>query len=214
MARDMVAVMNRLGHERFAIVGHDRGARVAYRMALDTPDVVERIAVLDILPTAVYWDKLDRRFGLALYHWMFLAQPAPLPETLIGGSAGFFCDHTLAAWTRTRDLSGFDPRALEHYRAQCHDPARIATMCADYRAGAGPDVDADNADRAARMKIALPLLALWGAAGLAASAGTPLEVWKAWAHDARGAGIDSGHFIPEENPEGTLAALLPFLAGG
>lgn len=213
MARDLIAVMNRLGHSRFAVVGHDRGARVAYRMALDTPQAVERLAVLDILPTAVYWDRLGHAFGLAIYHWMFLAQPAPLPERLIGGSGEFFCDYTLSSWTKNRDLSAFDPGALVHYRALFHDPARIAAMCADYRAGAGPDVDADNTDRAVGKRIAPSLLALWGTAGLAASGGTPLEVWSEWAADARGAGIDSGHFIPEENPDATVAALLPFLNG-
>ena len=213
MARDMIAVMGNLGHRKFSVVGHDRGARVAYRMALDTPEYVSRLARLDILPTAGYWDRMDRSFGLNIYHWLFLAQPAPLPERLIEHAGEFFCDWTLASWTKSHDLSSFDPAALKAYRAMFREPARISAMCADYRAGATFDNDADNADRTAGKMIEPPLLALWGTAGLAASAATPLDTWKKWAKDVRGTGIDSGHFIPEENPREALAALLPFLLG-
>ncbi len=211
MAADLVVVMRRLGHDRFAVAGHDRGGRVTYRMAFDHPDAVSRIAVLDILPTWKYWDRLDRRTGLGIYHWMFLAQPAPLPERLIGGAPDYYCDHTLASWTASRNLSAFDPRALAHYRAQMRDAGRVHAMCEDYRAGAGPDFDHDAADRAAGRKIAAPLLALWGDAGIAPGANeTPVDVWKEWAEDVRGTSIAGGHFCPEENPEATLAALLAF----
>lgn len=214
MAGDFVAVMRQLGHARFRAVGHDRGARVAYRMAFDWPLAVERVAVLDILPTWNYWKRLDRAEGLRIYHWMFLAQPYPFPETLIGGAPDAFLDHKLASWTGARTLLPFDARALTHYRAQLHDPDRRRALCDDYRAGAGPDFDHDEADRVAGRRIAAPLLTLWGGAGIARGAASPLEVWRNWASDVRGEPIDAGHFLPEENPQATIAALLPFLREG
>ena len=214
MAGDLVAVMAGLGHERFAIAGHDRGGRVAYRMALDHPQAVERIAVLDILPTWKYWDRLDRKGGLRIYHWMFLAQPAPLPERLIGGAPDYYCDHTLASWTQSRTLSAFDATALARYREQMRDPARVHALCEDYRAGAGPDFDDDAADRAAGRRIGAPLLAVWGGAGIAPGAESPATVWQEWAETVSGVEVDSGHFVPEEAPEATVAALVPFFTGG
>jgi haloacetate dehalogenase len=213
MASDFVAVMKLLGHDRFSIVGHDRGGRVAYRLAFDRPDIVDRLAVLDILPTWNYWQRLDRREGLRIYHWMFLAQPHPLPETLIGGASDAFLEQTLTNWTAARTLNAFDAIALSRYRAQLRDPERRRALCDDYRAGAGPDVDHDEADRTAGRRIMAPLLVLWGSAGIARGSASPLTVWKDWAIDVRGEAIDSGHFLPEENPSATLAALLPFLRG-
>lgn len=210
MARDLVRVMAHLGHERFFIAGHDRGGRVAYRMAFDEPNAVERIAVLDILPTWKYWDRLNRKESLRIYHWMFLAQPAPLPERLISAAAEYYCDYTLAAWTAAKDLSAFDPTALEHYRAQMREPARVHALCEDYRAGAGPDFDFDAADRAADRKIQAPLMTLWGGAGVAQGTQLPVDVWREWAVTVTGLQIDSGHFVPEEAPEQTLAALISF----
>ena len=214
MAGDFVAVMGRFGHDRFRAVGHDRGARVAYRMAFDRPTAVERLAVLDILPTWNYWNRLDRAEGLRIYHWLFLAQPHPFPETLIGGAPDAFLDHKLASWTGTRTLASFDAVALEHYRAQLRDPDRRRALCDDYMAGAGPDFDHDEADHAAGRRIAAPLLTLWGSAGIARGAVSPVEVWRNWASDVRGEAIDCGHFLPEEAPQATIAALLPFLRGG
>lgn len=214
MAADIVAAMASLGHDRFRLAGHDRGARVGYRLALDHRDRVERLAVLDILPTADYWRRMDRAYGLKMYHWMFLAQPAPLPETLIAGAPVTYLEHTLASWTKAGDLSAFDPRALDHYRRFFCEPDRIHAVCEDYRAGAGIDCDLDEADRAAGRTIACPLLAVWGGGGLAsASAGaeTQLDVWRRWADDVTGAPADSGHFVAEENPAATLAQLLPFM---
>jgi haloacetate dehalogenase len=213
MARDLVEVMRRLGHNRFNVVGHDRGARVAYRLAFDRPEVVDRISVCDILPTWNYWQRLDRAEGLRIYHWMFLAQPHPLPETLIGCAPDAYLELKLTRWTGDKTLGAFDPRALSRYRAQLHDPQRLHALCEDYRAGAGPDVDHDEADRAAGRRIAAPLLVLWGSAGIARGGTSPLAVWKDWATDVRGGPIDCGHFLPEENPEATLAALMPFLRG-
>lgn len=213
MGADMVALMRRLGHKHFSLVGHDRGGRVAYRLALDAPSLVERVAMLDILPTYEYWQKLDRRFGLSIYHWMFLAQPFPLPETLIDGAPDFFLETKLAAWGKTRDLSFFDAAAFAAYRRQIRDPARVHAMCEDYRAGAGIDYEQDAADREAGKRIEVPALVLWGAGGLTPTGETPLHVWQRWASNVRGMGIDSGHYLPEENPPDTLAALIPFLKG-
>ena len=218
MARDVVAVMRALGFERFSVAGHDRGGRVGYRLALDDPGRVERLAVLDIVPTEAMWRGLDARLAMKVYHWLFLAQPAPLPETLIGGKSDFYLDHTIASWTRDGSLQAFDARALEHYRASFRQPERIGAACEDYRAGRTCDLEADEADRAGGRRMACPVLALWGAAGIPGAGlpeGTagPLAIWRDWAADVRGAAVASGHFVCEENPQATLAALLPFLTG-
>jgi haloacetate dehalogenase len=213
MAAVMIELMEALGFVRFCLAGHDRGGRVAYRLALDHAERVERLAVLDILPTYDYWQRLDRAYGMKIYHWLFLAQPAPLPERLIAADPTFYCDHTLASWTRTHSLAAFDPRALAHYRAAFNEPNRIHALCEDYRAGAAADVDHDAADRAAGKRIACPTLALWGEGGLASAAETPLDTWRAWANDVRGAPIAAGHFLAEENPDATAAALGTFFAG-
>src|SRR5262249_56489202 len=134
--------------------------------------------VLDILPTYDYWQRLDRLSGLKIYHWLFLAQPAPLPERLIGADPAYYLDHTLASWTATHSLDAFDPRALAHYRAAFADPSRIHALCEDYRAGAAADFDHDAADHAAGKRIALPMLALWGQSGVASAVETPLDVWR------------------------------------
>ncbi len=207
---DLRAVMRRLGHDRFRVVGHDRGARVAYRMAFDSPKLVDRVAVLDILPTAEYWDQLNHDFGIAIYHWMFLAQPAPFPETLIGGAGQYFCDHSIASWTKDKTIDVFDPVALDDYRAMFRDPARIAAMCADYRAGAGVDLLLDRADRDAGRRIAPRLIDIYGRTR-SGSGTTHTDVWRRWGEDVSGTAVDSGHFVAEENPQATLEALLPFL---
>jgi haloacetate dehalogenase len=213
MGGDVRAVMSELGHDRFRVVGHDRGARVAYRLALDHPEVVERVAVLDILPTAEYWDMLSPRFGIAIYHWMFLAQPAPFPERLIGGESRYFCDHSLASWTKDADLGAFDPTALDDYRTMFDDPARIAAMCADYRAGATFDLALDRDDREHGRLIQPPVLDLYGQRG---PEPTPdhTDVWRRWAVEVTAAPVPSGHFVAEENPTATAGALVEFLARG
>ena len=210
MATLVCEAMSALGHDRFDVAGHDRGGRVAYRMAFDHPDRVARLAILDILPTWEYWDRMNHAFAMTIYHWPFLAQAYPLPETLIGGAPDFFIKHTLASWTATKDLSAFDADALEAYCAQARDPVRLKAMCDDYRAGESIDVEHDEADRAAGRKIACPTLALWGGVGIAAGAATPLDTWQKWCEDVRGEAIESGHFIPEENPAATVAALDAF----
>jgi haloacetate dehalogenase len=211
MARDAVTVMEQLGYVSFGLIGHDRGARVGYRLALDHPERLTKLALLDIVPTAEMWQRLDAKSAMKVYHWLFLAQPAPLPEKLIGPAAIFYLENTLSSWSATGDLKAFDPRALAHYRAAFNEPSRIHAYCEDYRAGATLDRANDEADRAAGRKIEIPLCVLWGAQGIPAGSVSPLEIWRQWASDVRGQAIDCGHFLPEEHPRDTLKALLDFL---
>jgi haloacetate dehalogenase len=211
MAADGVEVMRALGHARFALMGHDRGGRVAYRLALDHPEAVTRLVTLDMVPTLSAWDDMARATNVGRFHWPFLAQPAPFPETLIGHDPVYFHERLIASWTAARDLSAFDPRALQHYRASFSDPPRIHAMCEDYRAGATIDCDFDAADREAGRKIGCPMLALWGQKREVGPMKNPLETWRQWATNVSGQGIISGHFLAEEAPEATLAAILPFL---
>lgn len=213
MANTMIEVMEKLGHVRFALAGHDRGGRVSYRLALDHPGRLSRLAVLDILPTYEYWARMDRLYGLKIYHWTLLAQPEPLPETLLGQNPGFYLKNKLTSWTKSKSLDVFDLRALAHYLAAFNDPSRIHAMCEDYRAGAYADYEHDKIDHDAGNKITVPMLALWGQTGIAQSATPPLETWKNWATNVRGGPVNSGHFLTEEDPNGTAAALLEFFSG-
>lgn len=213
MAGALADLMASLGHKTFALAGHDRGARVSYRMALDNPDLLTRLVVIDILPTYDYWKRLDRTFALQIYHWAFLAQPAPFPENLITPSAVQYLEHTLASWTASKDLSPFHPDALTHYRSFFSQADRIAATCEDYRAGARIDVEHDAADLDAGNRITVPTQAIWGGTGIAQAKETPLSVWSKWAADVTGAPVASGHFVPEENPDDLLREMLPFLRG-
>ena len=214
MAKVMVDIMDTLGHGRFHLAGHDRGGRVAYRLALDHPERVERMATLDIVPTYDMWQAMDRNMAMKVWHWPFLAQPAPLPEMLIGKTPVEYLEWKMASWTKAKNLSAFHPQALAHYRAAFSEPARIHAHCEDYRAGAAADFTNDESDRKAGKTIRCPLLALWGAAGIPNETGGPLAIWRQWAPQALGAPIDSGHFLTEENPDDTAAALLDFFTGG
>ena len=212
MGADALAVMAELGHRRFRLVGHDRGGRVAYRLAFDRPDALEKVVVIDIIPTAsMFRDMGKAKSAMNKYHWLFLAQPEPFPETMIGASATFFLEHTLASWTAKKDLSAFDPRALEHYRRAFADPARLHASCEDYRAGALIDRVQDEEDLKAGRRIEVPLLAIWGDSGIPASGISPLDVWREFARDVSGEQVKSGHFVPEENPDACFAALMKFL---
>lgn len=213
MARTLVAAMLRLGYARFSLAGHDRGARVSYRMALDDPERVSRLALLDILPTYDYWKKLDRHFALRIYHWMFLAQPHPLPENLICSSPDEYFTRSLASWSKS-GIAAFDPKALESYLRPLRDPLRIHAACEDYRAGAHADHDHDAADFEAGARIKVPLLVLWGGSGIAAEANTPLDTWRNRAEQVTGAPIDCGHFLCEESPDATAEALMNFFTAG
>ncbi|MEL7528178.1 MAG: alpha/beta hydrolase, partial [Pseudomonadota bacterium] len=155
-------MMHVLGYRTFYLAGHDRGARVGYRLALDFPGSVEKLAVLDILPTSDYWDLMDRRFGLKIYHWMYLAQPFPFPEKMIAAAPVRFLEHTLASWTAAKTLDCFSEGALEHTRDWFCRPDRISASCEDYRAGATLDYAHDRADQDAGKMISPDLLVLWG----------------------------------------------------
>lgn len=211
MARDMIEVMAELGHKRFTVVGHDRGARVAYRMALDHPQSVDKLAVLDIVPTYTTWIRMQMSRGLKTYHWFFLAQPGGLPERLIGADPVYYLKEKLRRWSGSIDA--FPENVVEEYARCFSDPACIHATCEDYRAGATIDFELDRADYGKR-KIACPVLALWGQRGFAKGnddTEDPLADWRGWADDVRGGPIRSGHFLPEEAPEETLAALEAFL---
>ncbi|MTI42965.1 haloacetate dehalogenase [Roseibium hamelinense] len=209
-AAALTELMSALGHEKFAVAGHDRGGRVAYRMALDHPERVGSLAVLDILPTVEYWNKLDRVFGLSIYHWMFLAQPAPFPERLIARDAVGYLRHTLASWTAEKSLAAFSDGALSHYEAFFSAQERIAATCEDYRAGAGLDVEHDLQTQRDGIKISAPTLALWGEAGIASKVSSHLDTWASWADCVSGTGLRGGHFIAEEAPAATSNELLRF----
>lgn len=211
MAQAMVEAMEKLGHRKFALVGHDRGGRVGYRLALDHPERVSRLAVLDIVPTWEMWAKMDAKRAMKVFHWTFLAQPYPLPEMLIGKAPVQYLEWKMAAWNGEDSVSVFDPRALDHYRAFFAVPARLHATCEDYRAGQSTDVAIDDADVKAGRKIECPVLALWGSRGIPAAGENPLDVWRRWARNVEGRAIDCGHFLAEENPDDTAAALLPFL---
>lgn len=212
MAAALVHVMEDLGHAHFAVAGHDRGARVGYRLALDAPGRVDRLAVLDIVPTVTMWHGMDRSRALQVYHWAFLAQPHPLPEKMIGVDPGYFLDWTLASWTAEKDLSAFDPRAIAHYRAAFSSPDHIRAACEDYRAGATIDLAHDEADLAAGRQIDCEVLAVWGATGIPSRGVSPLDAWKIFAPKRRGAPVEAGHFVCEEAPEAVSAALLDFFS--
>jgi haloacetate dehalogenase len=209
MAKAMVELMEKLGYARFYLAGHDRGGRVSYRLALDNPGRLIKLAVLDIIPTYEMWNRMDHTLAMKVWHWQFLAQKYPMPEMLIEKAPIEYLDYKMASWTKSRDLSAFDPRALAHYHAFFSDPLRIHATCEDYRAGASTDLGHDEFDHAARNKISTPMIALWGAAGIP-SENSPLAIWKDWAKDVSGKAIDSGHFLAEESPDATARALLEF----
>lgn len=203
MARDAIALMKHFGFERFFVAGHDRGGRVAYRLALDHPQAAAKVSILDIIPTADVWRLADKRFALGYWHWSFLAQAAPFPETIIAR------DPQAVLFRIARGADVFAPDAYADYLKAFEDPGVITAICEDYRAGASFDVAADEADRGQR-KIAAPVQVLWGAKGALAAWYDVLAIWRDWADDVQGHAIDAGHFIPEERPAETLAALRAF----
>lgn len=212
MADDMVAVMERLGFTRFSVAGHDRGGRVAYRLALDHPKSVERLAVLDVLPTSTVWDRADARLALAFWPWSLLAQPEPLPERILQMAAEVIVENALGEWGTAPAI--FPPEVRSAYVRSLQDPDHAHAICEEYRAAAGLDREHDAADRKDGRHIACPLLALWSAGGALdtwyASESGPLALWREWADDVQGWAVDGGHFFPEEHPEQTADALEPF----
>jgi haloacetate dehalogenase len=201
MALDQIEVMRALGYDRFAVVGHDRGARVTWRMAIEHPAAVTKAAVIDIVPLP--YSMVTREFATAYYHWFFLIQPAPLPETLIGNSAEFYL--------RSRFLAGpaFTPEAVAEYLRTFKDPATIHATCEDYRAGA--TIDLTHAEETRDRKVSCPLLVMWGERGVVGRLYDVMKIWREHAVNPTGKSLPAGHFLPEELPEETLAALLAFL---
>lgn len=214
MARDIVGLMDALGIERAHVLGHDRGARVSYRLALDAPDRVDRLGIVEVVPTSDFWAAWGADLALKAYHWTFLAQPAPLPERMILADGAAYLDWTLSSWTKTRSLAPFSDQALASYRNQMSDPARVAAMCGDYRAGAGIDRVLDVENQKAGRRIAAPLHFAWAEAGFPAKTGDPLSVWRGWAATVTGTQIkNTGHFAMDEAPEAVISAFLPYFRG-
>jgi haloacetate dehalogenase len=212
LAEDLVAAMARLGHDTFAVAGHDRGGRVAYRMALDHPAVVTRLVVLDVVPTGEVWSRADARFALGYWHWAFLAQPAPLPERLILGDPDGFWIAAERIGMKTGDHR-YPAAVTTAYRAQLDDPGFVTAMCEDYRAGATIDREHDDADHGTRT-IACPVRSLWAGAGaLPRFYDDPLEPWRAFAPELTGRAVqDASHFLVEDAPEEVAAELADFFS--
>ncbi len=211
---ELVAMMRSLGHERFVVIGHDRGARVGYRLTLDHPDHVRAYAALAVVPILDVWAAVDRQFAMGAFHWFLLAQPGDLPERLLASDPDAFLDATL-----NQMAGGIDklhPAAVAAYRHAFRKPSVRQAMIQDYRAANGSDVEHDLADRAAGRKIACPVLVLWAAErlvadGMESGTLTAAEVWRRWADDVRGVDVACGHLLPEQAPDAVLDALTPFL---
>ena len=208
MAAELREVMARLGHERFSVVGHDRGGRVAYRMALDHPDAVERLAVLNIVPTVDQFERMAAEAALDYFPWYLLAQPAPFAERVVSASAEYVVRHLLESWAATP--GAITPEAADRY-ARAFTPEAISGICAEFRAAFHIDRAMDAEDRSAGRRIACPVLVHWGAEEGSMSDG-PLLVWRRWADAVVGGPLASGHFVPEEAADDLAASLARFLA--
>ncbi len=209
MARDLVEVMRASGFERFAVVGHDRGARVGHRMALDHRNRVERLAVLDIVPTWKIFAETNKQIATDYFHWFFLIQDYDFPERLIGADPEYYLRAKMGKFSTSDDV--FTPAAMAEYLRCFSDPAAIHASCEDYRAAAGIDLVHDEADLT--RKLDCPVLALWGAKGAMEKNYDVLAAWRERARDVRGSALACGHYLPEEAPEETEAELSRFLAG-
>jgi haloacetate dehalogenase len=214
MAQEMAQVMEQLGFRHFSVVGHDRGGRVAYRLALDHPDRIQRLAVLDILPTATTWEQADARFALGYWPWSLLAQRDPLPERILTTLPDVIVDDALAGWGTPSSV--FPPEVRSAYVEALQDPNHAHAICEEYRAAATIDREHDAADRAAGRRIICPLLVLWSGRGGPLNAwyseqGGPIALWQKWARNVQGQALEAGHFFPEEMPEQTADALRRFL---
>ena len=209
MAKDMVEVMHSLGFERFKVLAHDRGARVTHRMLVDHADAVERATLLDIAPTLAMYEQTDMEFARAYFHWFFLIQREPVPETMIEANPEFFIERMMGS--RFAGLAPFTLEVLEEYRRCIRLPGIVHAICEDYRASATIDLDHDRADREAGRKVTQPVQILWGANGVIEKCFKPLVDWQRVAMNVRGNSVPCGHYIPEEAPDALLAAALPFL---
>lgn len=210
MAADQVEVMKALGFERFSVAGHDRGGRVAHRMALDYPTQVERVTFIDIIPTLDVFEHIDQAIATAYFHWFFLIQPDGFPEHMIGLDPDRYLMKTLSAWGSDRAI--FHDDAIAAYLEVFQDPATIHAMCEDYRAAATIDLTHDRADRAAGRTVGCPALALWGNRSVVGRHyPDPLATWRSYAPHIQGTALPAGHFVPEERPQETAEALISFL---
>jgi haloacetate dehalogenase len=207
MAQDQAEVMSALGFERFSVVGHDRGARVTHRLLLDHGARVDKAAVLDIAPTLDMYQRTDRVFAEAYYHWFFLIQPFDLPERMIGADPDYYLDKKIGKWSKVGGC--FSEAALAEYKRCFRDPATIHATCEDYRAAAGIDLEHDRADL--DRKVGMPLLVRWGRRGVIERCYDVLDLWRQRARQVSGRPLDCGHFLAEEAPEQTLEALQDFL---
>jgi haloacetate dehalogenase len=210
MAQDQVTLMRGLGFERFDVLAHDRGARVAHRLAMDHSAAVRRLILLDIAPTLAMYEQTTEAFARAYWHWFFLIQPAPLPERLILADPAAYVRDMMGR--RDAGLAPFDPRALGEYQRCAALPGAAHAMCEDYRAAASIDLVHDRADRDAGRLIQQPLLVLWGAKGVVERCFRPLDEWRRVAREVDGEALPCGHYIPEEAPERLLSRVVPFLA--
>jgi haloacetate dehalogenase len=208
MARDIVALADHLGFRKFALAGHDRGGRVAYRLVLDHPGRVTRLCAIDIIPTLDVWEEMDTAAMVSAFHWSLLAASAPLPEQLIGQNPTLFYRALLERWAG--DIDRLDPRAVAIYLEQYRDAARIHAQCEDYRAGATIDRDLDQADRAANRRLDCPVLVLWSTGYLADKANSPLASWRRWADEVYDQAFKCGHFIVEEESQQAAQAMRDF----
>lgn len=206
MAADMMAVMTTLGHSKFFIAGHDRGGRVAHRLARDYPQAVIKLAVLDIAPTAMMYGTTDMQFATSYYHWFFLIQPSPFPETLIAHNPKFFLESKMRHWGKDRTAITND--AFNDYLRCFSNPDAIHASCEDYRASASIDLEHDAADAA--QKLDMPLLVLWGATAMVGNKYDMLAAWREVAIDVTGFAVPGGHYLPEESPDQTYQALSDF----
>ena len=208
MAGDMVAVMSRLGHERFLLAAHDRGARVAHRLALDHPQRVQRLLLLDIAPTLAMYEGTTEAFARAYWHWFFLIQPPPLPERLIEADAVAYLRDVMGR--RHAGLGVFAPQALAEYERCIAQPGTAAAVCSDYRASAGIDLEHDRADREAGRKLSMPVRVLWGGHGVVGRCFDVMKLWREAADHVSGAAMDCGHYIAEEAPTQLLSEMQVF----
>jgi haloacetate dehalogenase len=199
----MAEVMEQLGHRRFLVGSHDRGARVAHRLAIDFPDRVEKLTVLDIVPTIEHFERTDMKFALGYYHWFWLAQPHPFPEVLINAAPETWFAFLAARGPKPPPF--FAPEALADYLEAVRNPDTITGICEDYRAAAGIDLEHDRASRAAGRKVQCPMLVLWGSKGRIGAWYDALAIWRQYcAAEVIGGAVESGHFIPEEAPDAVL----------
>jgi len=208
IGKDQVELMKSLGFDSFQLAGHDRGARVGHRIALDYPTAIEKIVTMDIAPTYIMYTTTDMEFANAYYHWFFLIQPYNIPETLIGGNPKYYLKKKFGQWGR--DSKAFTVEAFNEY-LRCFTPETIHASCEDYRASASIDIEHDQVDIDNGNKIQCPMLCLWGNNGFVGRKYDLVKEWRKWATDVQGFGIDCGHYLPEEAPKKTLEALLDFL---